>query len=73
MKGIPNEVDVNVLEEKVLNMFGKLGCDIPPERIEACRRIRKKFHSNCQIHKKERLSVSLECQEGPSKNKDRGC
>ena len=40
--GIPSEVGADVLEEKVLNIFGKLGCDIPPERIEACHRISKK-------------------------------
>ena len=40
--GIPSEVNADVLEKKVLNIFGKLGCDIPPERIEACHRISKK-------------------------------
>ena len=45
--GIPSEVGADVLEEKVLNIFGKLGCDIPSERIEACHRIsKKKFNSN---------------------------
>ena len=39
----PNEVvDADVLEEKVFNIFGKLGCDIPSEQIEACHRISKK-------------------------------
>ena len=42
MIGIPSEVNADVLEKKVLNIFGKLGCDIPPERIEACHRISKK-------------------------------
>ena len=42
MIGIPSEVNADVLEEKVLNIFGKLGCDIPPERIVACHRISKK-------------------------------
>ena len=28
-----------VLEKKVLNIFGKLGCDISPDRIEACHRV----------------------------------
>ena len=28
----------DVLEEKVLNIFGKLGCYISPDRIEACHR-----------------------------------
>ena len=40
--GIPSEVDAAVLEEKVLNIFGKLGCDVPPERIEVCHRMSKK-------------------------------
>ena len=37
--GIPCEVSREVLEEKVLNVFGKLGCDISPDRIEACHRV----------------------------------
>ena len=37
--GIPCEVSGDVLEEKVLNIFGKLGCDISPDRIEACHRV----------------------------------
>ena len=34
--GIPCEVSGEVLEEKILNIFGKLGCDISPDLIEAC-------------------------------------
>ena len=51
---IPHEVSVEVLEEKVLKMFGKLGCDISPYRIEACHRVSRtvivKFskRKNCQ-------------------------
>ena len=37
-----SDVDADVLEEKVLNIFGKLACDIPPEQIEGCHRISKK-------------------------------
>ena len=37
--GIPHEVSVEVLEEKVLKIFGKLGCDISPDRIETCHRV----------------------------------
>ena len=36
---IPREVSEKVLEEKVLKIFGKLGCDISPDRIEACNRV----------------------------------
>ena len=31
MISVPSEVNADVLEEKALNIFGKLGCDIPPE------------------------------------------
>ena len=37
--GIPRKVSGEVLEEKVLNIFGKLGCDISPDRIEACHHV----------------------------------
>ena len=37
--GIPREVSGEVLEERVLNIFGKLGCDISPDCIEACHRV----------------------------------
>ena len=37
--GIPREVSGEVLVEKVLNIFGELGCDISPDRIEACHRV----------------------------------
>ena len=37
--GIPREVSGEVLEEKVLNIFGKLDCDISPDRTEACNRV----------------------------------
>ena len=41
--GIPREVSGEVLEEKVLKklgkLLGKLGCDISPNRIEACHHI----------------------------------
>ena len=33
--GIPREVFGEVLEQNVLKVFGKLGCDISPYRIEA--------------------------------------
>ena len=34
--GIPHEVSGEVLEEKVLNIFGKIVCHISPDCIEAC-------------------------------------
>ena len=40
--GIPSEVEVDALEEKVLAIFEKLGSNSPTERIEACHRISRK-------------------------------
>ena len=39
MVGIPREVSEEVLEEKVLKIFGKLGCDISPDLIDACHHV----------------------------------
>ena len=50
--GIPCEVNVDVLDEKVLNIFGKLGFDIPPDQIEACQRISKKAEQLFLISRK---------------------
>ena len=60
--GIPS---ADVLEEKVLNIFGKLGCDIPSERIEACHRISKK--SSTVIVK---FTKRKDCQQVWSVKKD---
>ena len=40
--GIPSEVEADPLEEKVVAVFGKLGCNVPIEYIKACHRISKK-------------------------------
>ena len=63
--GIPSEVGADVLEEKVLNIFGKLGCDIPSKRIEACHRISKK--SSTVIVK---ITKRKNCQQVWSVKKD---
>ena len=39
--GIPREVEADVLEEKVVNVFEKLGRSIPSNRIGACHRVSK--------------------------------
>ena len=39
---IPSEVSGEVLEERVLNIFDKIGCSIFPDHIEFCHRISKK-------------------------------
>ena len=35
---IPNEIEADALEGKFMNIFEKLCCNIPSNRIEACRR-----------------------------------
>ena len=40
--GIPRSVDDNILEEKVIQVFKKVGCKINSSNIEACHRITKK-------------------------------
>ena len=40
--GIPPSVDENSLEEKVIEIFEKVGCNIDSSNIEACHRITKR-------------------------------
>ena len=39
---IHSEVEAGVLEEKVVKIFERLGCNTPSNHIEACHRISKK-------------------------------
>ena len=39
--GIPNSVNKNELEDKVLTVFQKIGCELSPRDLEACHRLRK--------------------------------
>ena len=43
--GIPREVSREVLEEKVLNIFDKIGCSIFSDHIESYHRISKKVNT----------------------------
>ena len=40
--GISSEVEADVLEEEVVNIFDKSACNIPPNCIEACHSVSKK-------------------------------
>ena len=55
---IPSEVDADVLKEKILNIFCKLGFDIPPEQTEDYHRIIKK--SSTAIVK---FTKRIDCQQ----------
>ena len=79
--GIPHEVSEEVLEEKVLKIFGKLGCNISPDRIEACHRVGRatvtaivKFskRKDCQhvwSVRKDMKKLTMEDFELPGNNK----
>ena len=79
--GIPRGVSGEVLEEKVLNIFGKRGCDISPDRIEACHRVGRtndtvivtfSRRKDCQLVwsvKKDLKKLTLEDLELPGNSK----
>ena len=71
--GIPSEVKADNLEEKVVNIFEKLGCSIPPNRIEACHRVSKKSATVSQIFTKKGLPASFDCDKGPTQSKNGRC
>ena len=45
IRDIHSEVEADVLEKKVVNIFEKLDCNIPSNRTEACHRVSKKSAS----------------------------
>ena len=79
--GIPHEVSGEVLEEKVLKVFGKLGCDTSPNCIETCYCVVRttdtvivKFskRKDCQhvwSVKKDLMKLTMEDFELPGNNK----
>ena len=78
--GIPSEVEANVLEEKVVNIFENLGCNIPPNHIEACHRV-SRGDNHCQVFfrrkgcqqvlavKMDRRKIEMEDVDLPGQNK----
>ena len=79
--GIPNEVEADALDEKVVNIFEKLECNISTEHIEACHRTSKKNttvvvkfsqRKDCQQVldvKKDLLKIEVEGTDLPGQNK----
>ena len=79
--GIPCEVKADDLEEKVVNIFEKLRCSIPPNQIEVCHRVSKKsetvivkFSHRKDCHqvlavKKDLCKVKMEDVDLPGHNK----
>ena len=63
--GIPIEVEPDVMEEKVMNMFEKLGCNIPSNHIEACHRVSEKSATAIVM-----VSRRKDCQEVLAVKKD---
>ena len=77
---IPSEVEADVLEEKVANIFEKLDCNIPSNCTEACYRVSKKSatvivkfsrRKNCQQFlavKKDLRKMKMEDVDLPGQN-----
>ena len=63
--GIPSEVKDETLEENVVGIFDKLGCNINSDRIEACHRVSK--NNNTVIVKFTRRK---DCQKVWNKKKE---
>ena len=69
---IPSEVEADALEEKVVAIFEKLGCNILTERIEACHRISKKNPTvivKFSHVKRDLRKIKMEDIELPGQNK----
>ena len=57
--GIPESVKQNELEDKVLRIFKKVGCDIPTDNIKACHRVRRHNNHHHQIFEMEGLPTNI--------------
>ena len=51
--GIPESVKQNELEDKVLRIFKKVGCDTPSDKIEACHRVGRHNHVIIKFSKRK--------------------
>ena len=51
--GIPEPVKQNELEDKVLRIFKKVGCDTPSDKIEACHRVGRHNHVIIKFSKRK--------------------
>ena len=69
IRDIHSEVEADVLEGKVVNIFEKLGCNIPSNCTEACDRVSKKSASYHYVFK-EGLPASFGCEKGSMQNKN---
>ena len=57
--GIPSNVSHECLEDKVISIFGSIGCDISKDGIEACHRISKKNDSVIIKFSKRKVCQSI--------------
>ena len=64
ISGIPTTVEQSNLEDKVLSIFEKIGCNVAKENIEACHRVGK--HKNVIV----KFSKQKQCQQVFSAKKD---
>ena len=66
VSGIPNTIKQDELENKILTIFKKVGCDIKNENIEACHRVRRQNNVIIKFSKRK------DCQQVYSVKKDLG-
>ena len=64
VSGIPDNVKQNDLEDKVLTIFKKVGCDIKSDNIEACHRVGRQNNVIIKFSKRK------DCQQVFSVKKD---
>ena len=68
---IPRDVNEEVSEEKVLNIFDKLVCHISPNNIESCHCIsKKKRYIYSQVSSTKRLPTSLAGETRKKRNRN---
>ena len=72
MVRIPNSVNNSELEDKVLIVFQRNGCEISPRDLEACHRLRKNSDSVIEKFSGHEDSEQIMSVEGFEKSKNAG-
>ena len=71
ISGLPESIKDDVLEEKVLEVFGKIGVFIDKSNVEACHRLKSKIKPNKTIIKLSRRKDVSEILTNKKKLKDK--
>ena len=68
--GIPREVKADVLEEDVVNIIEKLGCNIPSNCMKACHRLSEKSATVIAKFSRRKDCQQFFCEKGSAQNKN---